>query len=416
MHKCTFGLTVFLGVGASLHGAEKDFQAYQKYLDLYPSGHTDWSNDVQGIGHDENNWFISQTDVLWKIPVERDLDDVSDSDPGVIRRELDSYPDLYDAGYRHFGDLDVYRYDANAAYLVMPIEHHDQAEPGALAFFRCEDLSFVDVVELTNVDGEPYQGHDAGWCAVHPLGTLFSSMQHPGFNGGPSHLMEYALDWTELHVNHEAVISVEAIHHMYNEVNEPLNLGCMQGGEFAPGGRLLYLISGFLDDDEVELVDEGIHVLETTSWHRVGHSTNGYGQFNYYYDTGLTVAQEPEGLTIWDLDDGRAPGIRGQLHAINSDNDFPDGGDVYFYHYTNIIRVQAGASCGLVFCCPDCPPGAISCDPGTFLCPCHTVNEAAALAWNGSQIHITTGVYPESVTINRPVRLVAAGGTVRIGG
>lgn len=77
---------------------------------------------------------------------------------------------------------------------------------------------------------------------------------------------------------------------------------------------------------------------------RVAKSTNGAEPFNYEFHPGTPVecllrigdAQEPEGVTVWDLDkDTRAPGIRGQLHVIMVENDWnklsPD--DFYFKHY-----------------------------------------------------------------------------------
>src|SRR6185503_2510917 len=105
----------------------------------------------------------------------------------------------------------------------------------------------------------------------------------------------------------------------------------MQGGEFAPGDNLLYLVSGFFDDEDGLEEMEGIHVFETVTYQRVAHSTRGYGHFDYYYDPGLPTYEEPEGLTIWDLDGAGAPGITGQLHVFVSDND-ADGGDVDFKH------------------------------------------------------------------------------------
>ena len=46
-------------------------------------------------------------------------------------------------------------------------------------------------------------------------------------------------------------------------------------------------------------------------------------------------SEEPEGIDIWDLDSGIAPGINGQIHVIMIDN-VPDlhNDDLYFKHYT----------------------------------------------------------------------------------
>jgi hypothetical protein len=53
---------------------------------------------------------------------------------------------------------------------------------------------------------------------------------------------------------------------------------------------------------------------------------------------------------------------------------------------------------------------------GTAAFPFKTVSQAAALAWDGSRILVTTGSYPESVTIADDVDVVPTGGSVVIGG
>jgi hypothetical protein len=135
------------------------------------------------------------------------------------------------------------------------------------------------------------------------------------------------------------------------------------------------------------------------NYQRVAHSTRCFGHFDFCYDPGTISAGEPEGLTVWDLDDGRAPGISGQLHVMRLDNDALHD-DIAFKHYTFVIRVNPASSC----------------QNGTPACPFHTVNAAANLAWDGSEIRMRTGSYNETLTLNRRIRLTAEGGTVRIGG
>jgi hypothetical protein len=65
-------------------------------------------------------------------------------------------------------------------------------------------------------------------------------------------------------------------------------------------------------------------------------SSNGHGPFNYEYSPTNPIVgglnEEPEGLTLWDLDDGRAPNIHGQLHVLLLDND-DSADEVYIKHY-----------------------------------------------------------------------------------
>jgi hypothetical protein len=119
----------------------------------------------------------------------------------------------------------------------------------------------------------------------------------------------------------------------------------MQGGVFSPSGDLLYLTSGFWDGHRI---NDGINVLETRDWTRLRRSSNGGMPFEYRFKAGYPYSNEPEGITIWDLDDGKAPGIGGgQLHVLMLDNDLEEFGDddgVYLRHYTESIYVNAAYS------------------------------------------------------------------------
>lgn len=380
-------------------------EAYYMHESNYPVGETSWSDDVQGLTHDDNNWFITNTHFIWKIPVHLDLRTVAFLSPGVIRRSIGEYTDLL--GYNHFGDADVFRH-ADTDYLVVPIEDGEatctSGRPGAIAIFRCSDLSFVAKAVF------PGQCNDAGWVAITEQGGLVSSRQHiggppgsdPSSQGG---LRFYSFDWNLLHTTGRT--SVIYTHSIYpiTEQGATLELVTMQGGEFAPGDGLLYLISGFHDDSGGREEREGIHVIDTSGYRRIQHSTRGFGYFDYYYDPGFPTYEEPEGLTIWNLDDGRAPGIRGQLHAFVSDNDFEpgDSGDIDFKHYTRAIRVNPLLSCQSGF------------PAGSPQCPFPTLSGALNFAWNGAEIRIRAGIYTGPLTLSRRIRLSAENGLVRLG-
>lgn len=371
--------------GVVLAGAE-DYQAYCLYLagQDYPDGNPAFDQDVQGVAHDANNWFITQTGHLWKIPVHLPLGSVDADDSGVLDKNIDDYSVLRNLGYEHFGDPVVYQHEGTD-YLLVPIEHDEIHLPGAVAIFTCSGLSYIDHVVL------PPQVFDAGWCAVDDDGFLYSSRQHA------SSIFKYSLDWDQLQEEGSTTVTVLEEITLYNEAGtDSLDLITMQGGEFAPGSRLLYLLSGFHDDNDEEQISEGIHVMDTTTWRRVAHSTNGYGYFNFDYAT--VFDGEPEGLTVWDLDDGRAPGIRGQLHVFMLDNDFFD--DLTFYHYTNVWRVDSGSPCGT----------------GEPTCPFRTLDAASDVIFNRSEMRIRADIYPETGVFTKRVRMTAQGGVVRIGG
>jgi hypothetical protein len=381
------------------------FEAYYMHSGNFPVGETQWSDDAQGVAHDDNNWFITNTHYIRKVPVTADLRTVTLLTPGVIYRSLTSYPEL--AGYNHCGDPDTYTY-GGVDYLVVPIENSTSTcgsgPPGAIAILRCSDLSYVWHTPF------PGQCNDAGWVAIDELGFMMSSRQHvhnsihlpPPCQG--TGLRYYAFEWELLRTTGQGELQFLQEIHPTDEQGNCLEMATMQGGEFAPGGRFLYLVSGFYDDDNGLEDREGIHVLDTSTYQRIQHSSRGSGHFDYYYDPGFPTYEEPEGLTIWDLDDGRAPGIRGQLHVFVSDNDIDlgDSGDIDFKHYTSAIRTDRAST--------------MTCQTGTLACPFHTLADAINFAWTGGEVRAKTGIYLETPRITKRVRMTAEGGSVRIGG
>lgn len=141
-----------------------------------------------------------------------------------------------------------------------------------------------------------------------------------------------------------------------NESGNQITLDNMQGGEFSESGHLFYVISGYYD---TYYDYDGISVFDMQTGRMIAHSLNGIEPFNYEFTPGYT-AEEPEGLTIWDLDD-RSPeetgGVRGQLHVIMLDNgiSWAVEDDVYLKHYTNTISVDVAYSGGDEYGTPENP-------------------------------------------------------------
>jgi hypothetical protein len=373
--------------------AAQQVDTYQLYVAGFPQEETNWSNDTQGVAHDDNNWFITQTGAIWKMPVGVNLRTATADSPGVIFHTLGFYPSL--AGFEHTGDPVVYKFNG-VDYLLVPLE--GPGRPATIAIFNCVTLGYLAQFTL------PAQAGDAGWCAVDAAGTIYSSLQHA------SVLTSYTLNWALFQSGGGIQLTSRPLEPMVTEQEGVLDLVTMQGGEFGPGG-LLYLASGFYSDSDALADREGLHIMAKrtdsqggTFWQRIAHSTRGFGHFDYYYNPGtFTGAEEPEGLTIWDLDDGRAPGIRGQLHATVLSNEI-DSGDIDFKHYTHVVRVNPFVSCTGVY------------PQGSPTCPYPTIPAAInSLTWNGAEIRIRAATYTGPLTINRRVRLNAEGGTVRIG-
>jgi hypothetical protein len=292
--------------------------ALHRYLGNYPSNRTTgWTENIQGVTHDGGHWFFTQTKALWKFPVAHDLNlAVAGPDParGILRAGIPAA--LADRGYDHFGDLDHYTYrtaTAATGYLFVPVEGGDRP---AVAVFRPGDLRYLGHAPL------PGQS-SAGWCAINPANRLLYSS-----NWTLTTVRRYRVDFAQLAQGAVALTRVSDVG-LYDEAGAALALPHVQGGAFRPDGGRLYLVNGYLDD--TDRFKEGVQVFDAAGV-RIARSTNGYGEFDYEYHP--ADDEEPEGLTYWDLSDGRAPGVRGVLHVLMLDNDgFWSADDLYFKHY-----------------------------------------------------------------------------------
>lgn len=380
-----FALILALGLmetsAALVSDWHEPYESYFLYLGEYPANaNPGWHEDVQGVTHDTTHWFITQANddnpseqALWKIPVGHDLASVDPNDVGVTRLLISDVQELAQEGYWHFGDLSYCNFDGKG-YLVIPVEFGCHA----IAIFRADDLSFVDYFQICAMQAS------ASWCAVDLEGYLYSSDYYD-----VSIIKKYEANWAEVKTGGSLNLKNVDNITLLDENGSPLTLQHVQGGVISPSGRLLYVVA------------DGIHVFDTQSWRRVRQSTNGKMPFNYEFHPSFPKYEEPEGITIWDLDDGRAPGLGGQLHVFMLDNDWPDDDNVYFKHYTGTIYVE-GTYSGEE-------------ENGRPWDPYNTVTEANNLAWDGARIAIKAGSYPESLTFSKRIQLVAYGGTATIG-
>lgn len=294
-----------------------------EYLGNYPSHRSPgWSNELQGLAHDLQNWFITQKDTLWKFPVSHDLNrGVSKATPPPGVRWSGIPASLKQAGYNHFGDLDQY-----GGFLFIPLEG---SQTPRIAVFRTYNLSFVGSFVL--------QGRtQAGWCALRlESGGLYLYMSNNVIDGS-NPIFRYRVDLRQLQAN---PANAPGAFQFVNSVtlyqgSTPLSIKpYLQGGEFSPDGSHFFLINGKSSDFNAR--DGGIWVFRGTPFQFVSKSTDqsNAGSFIYEFHPGWSKYEEPEGLTFWDLDTGQAPGLPGgQLHVILLDND-ASGDEIYIKHY-----------------------------------------------------------------------------------
>ena len=373
MFRVKMPLVFILSAGTVTGVAGQNYEAYYLYLGNNPSDlEADWTDEAQGLAHDDTHWYISQRGFLWRVPVDVGLNAVSISTPGVIRRSLSSVPKLTAEGYDHFGDISVHRF-GQTDYLLVPIE----GGAAGLAVYVADSLTYIDHAAWP----QQIQTHSS-WVGVDEVGNVYGSNYDP-----VQEVYRYTINWLQL--LQSGTLSIQYAETITLRLEDGVGVATLrhvQGGEFTADGGLLYLVA------------DGIHVFDTFDWLRVQQSTNGSGHFDYEFHTG--IGQEPEGITIWEFGDAPELLVRGQLHVLLLDNDI-DSDNIYLKHYTRTIRVD-GSNAGS--------------QNGTPEHPFRTVREAMNLAWDESEIRIRAHDYDEMMTISKRVRLTAEGGTVRIGG
>jgi len=473
--------TVFAAFIIGQTDAQKAYEAYYLHLNDHPNdGAPSWgesNREAQGIAHDSAYWYITSTDIvsiphfcppcrlknclpclpftakdcfLWKIPVGVDLDqDLGpneqyplDDPRHVSSIHLLGLPAIADThmvfvdgpndqliqnGYTHWGDLDHYR-RGQTDYLVVPATS-SKLDPNlpspVILVFRASDLTLVGYGKLPG-DSKGAQ-NDVGWCAVDPNGYIFSS------DDNTSILYRYEVNWDAFpvtgYIGQFLVSWVETETLVDGGSGTVLTLHNMQGGEFTPSGKLLYVSCGtgqcaFWGGDVFP--NDGIHVFDVEGWREIRQSTNHdvypftWSSFDYHYNNDCSGdgSETAEGLTIWDLDNGRAPNICGQLHVLVAwvGAGFFDGGNrSSLEHFGRRIYVDWNNGTD--------PTDWTTPLPGTpsgypvYGRPFKSLSCALNWlpAWNGAQIVIQAGSYPETGTFKTHVRLVSQGGTAIIG-
>lgn len=326
-------------MSADILSANDSFDA--SYLGNYPDeAEVIWADELQGVTHDSDDWFITQRYYLWKIPVAYDLaDDIAFctcygndcegrklwacydmEDPPYYYCAYVCSPGVFwqnqmEPAYDHYGGNDYFEYQGQG-YVLIAVQDGDGGtnKPAILQIFRSNDnLDYVGYAVL---------GAGGSWVTVDPSGYIYT--------GDGTSLAKFRLDWKMLH--EQSIVSLERVNdlNIFNESGDPLSIP-IQGGVFSEQGDLLYTLGGSV---EGHIPEDGINVIDVQTGHRVAKSINQdtLGEFSYAFSPGWDNYEEPEGLTVWDLSDGRAPGIRGQLHALLLDNDFW-ADDVWIKHY-----------------------------------------------------------------------------------
>ena len=235
---------------------------------------TDYSNDVQGICHDDNYWYVSHGagtkdynrnyGAIHRVEIDRlgkkssATKEVKVNDCVVYNNGQPEYRRCYKyydkkgnpvglkVGEMHFGDIDCYR-----GYLFIPTYQHepDGSADAQILVFSASTFDFVCSEVLEKNGTETFFGH--AWCAVNPVDEcLYTSDSRLSnkFEYKHSPVMAYKVNFENLDRRSGRVFSLltpKGIKLIKNVRGESLEFGAgTQGGCFDPYGTM-YLSTGY---------------------------------------------------------------------------------------------------------------------------------------------------------------------------
>jgi len=280
---------------------------YDNYINYlqgrdWPDEHTPvYAEDVQGITHDDSHWFVTKQGgdgtVLYRFHVSQSMDD-----PNASASTTPLVSGLLGQGFEKFKAMDARQNPFDGQwYLVIAVEGSSGA---GFAVYRA-DLSLVGTASASP------QGA-IGWCAIDNDGDVYSGENET------SHLNRFSMDWQVL-ANSQTVSIQFAGTVQLTDGSSPLTMSHYQGGDFTPEGDKLYIVTGYFGEPTWP---HGIHVFDATNPQSFWRYTKSgqSGMFTYMFNPtcefGDYTCEEPEGLTFWDLNDGSAPNIAGELHVL----------------------------------------------------------------------------------------------------
>lgn len=267
-------------------------------LDDFPFDRSyDFANGLQGVCHDNNNWFFTtswrnisgQHGRIGKKPVHQNLND----------NNFLAYSNPYSPTWKHLGDCDVHD-----GVVYVPLEKGDgNASYNAIGRFNTSNLNYYPPIEIPL--GSPQRSGDIfPWIARNPNDGLWYSSK---FNA--TELYAYSIVGNDI----DYIGSVPLTYPVHR----------VQGGAFSPSGRL-YIST----DDWV--YNYGIRVIEIGGL--FANSSQRAVILDWIDLDWTPPGEEIEGITVWDLDQGQAPGVCGQLHVIMIGVEWSSNDDFYFKH------------------------------------------------------------------------------------
>ena len=313
-----------------------------------------WSEEVNGVCHDKDNWFFTQNGNLWKFPITHDLN----------KQVKWPYPKgilCHNTSKTHLGDFDYYggylfipktgkgkideRYISSEVLKTIIEKNTDkyirELDEPQIYVFRADNLEFVRTIRIKNFQDNRFSS--LGWLAINPNNGLLYTSDTKVDIDSPVHIYSIGS------LSEDDPLKFHSTLVLYDELMNVLNLKDMQGGCF-DNSNYLHLSNGFVtnykgrDPSKKNLdrfrtgisvfkVERNPAIADKGKAIRIVHSGQKNEGFRYQFDG---TGDEPEGITYWDItNDPRVPNgkLRGHLHAIMLNNAGRNSDDFFFKHY-----------------------------------------------------------------------------------
>ena len=267
---------------------------------------TSWSEEAQGITHNDTHWFVTNKWYIFRYPKQARLSSRS----WDLRKPLPP-------SCEHFGDPTWH--DGS---LYVPVERCAGPNGSAGAPHRSapngDDRIYVYDAELNQMRyGVLNHQRQASWVAVDPrTGLIYSS----DFNTGS--IQVYS--------------GVPAQRAMVPEftVSLPHYVRGIQGGVISQNGNLYLSTNDTTGDSRRPYASRGILVYELRAGEAVPLRVRGGSAPNWIHPRIPDGAgMEMEGITLYDVRGENIPDVPdGQIHYVILDNDWPSADEIYLKH------------------------------------------------------------------------------------
>ncbi len=248
-----------------------------------------WSIELQGLCHDENNFYVTQRYFIWKIPRSLRIENIKSQKSNQVVK-IGIPESLQKLGANHMGDCDVYDQK-----VFIPLEG---TTPVRMLILSTADLSLIAAPEIKTGQIQ------APWVTLDPRdGTIFTGNFDIDKNS-PIYKLKFNPVTKELEIADSIFIS--------KKDHSPLKISRIQGADISISKNLMIFAS---DTKKSGLIAIDLNSFEFVLKNRI----------NYF--PGFPVYEELEGIDVLE-DDEEFSQYRGNIFVpiLNNNLIFNDYG------------------------------------------------------------------------------------------